>query len=445
MKALIKKLIPGFLIDGYYYIKAFLSALIFGFPSRKTSFIGVTGTKGKTTACYFIYKILENAGLKAGLISSLYVSDGAQLYKSPYPLSMPTVFQRDRLTLRVIKNKVQYIIQEVTSEGIKNKRHLFCNFLAAVILNLEPEHIEHHGSFKNYKNAKLELFKATAKLSLPKAFFVINADDINCQDFSLIGSGLKKIAVSLNANLTNKITPFNEILYPQKLNLKLGRTTFKLNKTNFTLYLEGSFNVYNALAAVGVARGLGIAFSNAAASLKKIKAIPGRFEVISPSARRNTPTVIIDYAHTPRSFEEVFKTALTYSQNSGKIIAVFGSAGGIRDKWKRPVIGKIAAKYADIIILTNEDPYNEEPTKILEDIYKGIIQTQKFKTKQLKISKILDRGQAIKTALTNASFRDVILLLGKGSEEVIHTKNGSIPWSDKKTVLHHLSTISILH
>lgn len=445
MKSLIKKLTPDFLINSYYYFKAFLSALIFGFPSLKVSFLAITGTKGKTTTCYLLYKMLKQAGLNTALISSLYVSDGKRIYKSPYTLSMPTVFQRDKFIRQAINNKVTYVVQEITSEGIKNKRHLFCKFLSAVILNLEPEHIEHHGGFENYKKAKLELFKITAKQSLSNAFFVINLDDENLKDFIQVGDKIKKIGVSLNNNLKNKNLDLSEIVSIQKLSFKLDRTTFKLGKTTFTLYLKGTFNLYNALLAISVAKQLGISFKKLAKTLKKIKTIAGRFEIIKSTTSLDKPTVIIDYAHTPRSFEEVFKTALPYCQNKGKIIAVFGSAGGIRDKWKRPLLGTIAARYAKTIILTTEDPYDEDPEKIIEDIYKGIIQTSNFNNNHLKVYKILDRSQAIKVALKLAYSKDVILLLGKGSEQVIHLKNRIIPWNDKKTVLHHLSTISILH
>ncbi len=443
IKTLIKNLLPNFLINIYYYLKAFFGAVFFGFPSKKVPFIGITGTKGKTTICYLIYRILIDAGFKTGLISSLYVSDGLKLYKSPYGLSMPTVFERDKLVKKMLYNKVDYVIQEVTSEGIKNKRHLFCNFFAAVISNLEPEHVEHHGSFENYKKAKLELFKIVSSKSLFSSFLVVNADDDNLRDFVLIKGKLKKIAVSLKTKTIP--LPYDICLSPKELKLNKDQTTFYCQKTIFKLHLGGVFNVYNVLIAIAVAKELGIALKNIAASIQKIKSVPGRLEIIQSSKKNNTPTVIIDYAHTPRSFEAVFNTAVAYRQDAGKIIAVFGSAGGTRDKWKRPVIGKIAAKYADIIILTNEDPYEENPESIIEHIYKGISSTKKFKTNNIKVYKILDRSQAIKKALEGTSYLDVVLLLGKGSEETIHIKNGTIPWSDKKVALHYLSTISILH
>jgi len=201
--------------------------------------------------------------------------------------------------------------------------------------------------------------------------------------------------------------------------------SFKVQNTKFNLQLIGEFNIYNALAAICVGLSQNVGLENCKKALEKITTMPGRMEVVVEKPFK----VIVDLAHTPDSYEEVFKAIKTMPYN--KIISVFGSAGGGRDKWKRPVLGKIAAENSDIVILTNEDPYDEDPSQILSQIKSGITNKQETIT---KIYEILDRREAIKKALELAEENDIVLLLGKGTEQLMIVGDSKIPWDDRKIV-----------
>jgi UDP-N-acetylmuramoyl-L-alanyl-D-glutamate--2,6-diaminopimelate ligase len=273
----------------------------------------------------------------------------------------------------------KFVVLEVTSEGIRQFRHKFINFDCAVFTNLTPEHIESHGGFGNYRNEKLKLFKAT------KSIHVINTDDENSKYFWDIPAK-QKIGFSIN----------------DKKNY------------DFSLNLIGDFNTLNALAAISVAKAYGIDFETCKKALEKAKGIAGRMEIISKN-----PMVIVDYAHTPEQLEAVYKTF-----KEEKLICVLGSCGGGRDKWKRPVLGKIAKKYCKEIIITNEDPYDENPTEIINQVAETAGQNAK---------KILDRKKAIETAIKLAKPSDVVIITGKGSEPWMCLENGKkIPWDDRK-------------
>lgn len=459
IKLFLKKIIPESLIELYYYIKAFFPAFAFGFPSKKIKFIAITGTKGKTTTAYILYKILKPQFKNLGLISSMYIDDGKNFYKNKFDLTMPTVFLREKLARKMLKNNVKYVIFEVTSEGIKNKRHLFANYIVCCILNLEPEHIEHHGSFEKYKNAKLELFKYSQKSFSgfdKEKIFLFNLDCKNLKDFiefSKNKKGIRTIGISTKKNLyefkdfaikriyslrnfalNSKSSIFSLYIYEKKNN----KFILKDKLRHIELNLPGKVNILNSIFSISIVYELNFDVKKAIKAFKDISCLEGRFEVLAKDTIKLNlpfPTIIIDYAHTPNSFREIFKEAKRFiKKNKGKIISVFGSAGGIRDKWKRPVLGKIASLYSDIIILTNEDPYWENEKKIIEDIYKGI-------TKTKKCFKIIDRKKAIKKALTLATPNDIVLILGKGAEDYIHSKNKLIPHNDKKITIKILKSL----
>ncbi|MBC7073868.1 UDP-N-acetylmuramoyl-L-alanyl-D-glutamate--2,6-diaminopimelate ligase, partial [Candidatus Parcubacteria bacterium] len=287
-----------------------------------------------------------------------------------------------------VKEGCQFAILEVTSEGIKQFRHCFLNFKVAVFTNLSPEHIEAHGSFEKYREAKLKLFLAT------KEIHVINCEDENAKYFL-------------------------EIPAKKKITFGLEKGDFNLKNTNLKINLPGNFNLYNALAAFSVAMALGIDEKMAKIALEEFRGIPGRMEkVISQPFK-----VIVDYAFTPNALEKVYQTL---KPKSSRLICVLGACGGGRDKWKRPILGEIAAKYCNEVIVTNEDPYDEDPLEIIEQVAAG--------TKG-KAKKILDRREAIREALKIAKSGDTIVITGKGCEPSICLAKGKkIPWDDRKVV-----------
>ena len=391
----IKRFIPKFALNIYHYKLALLGAFLFGFPGKNKSIkiIGITGTSGKSTTVDFITRILDEAGNKVASISSIRFKVGEKEWENKYKMTMPGRFVIQNFLRQATNAKCNYVVLEATSEGIKQYRHKFINFDTAVFTNLSKEHIESHGSFENYRNAKLKLFKTA------KNIHIINEDDANAKYFLDIPAK-NKIAFSIK-DVKNIQTTDDGIL-------------FQIQNTDFSIPLLGKFNIYNALAAISAAKAYGISLETCTNALVKVKAMPGRMEIVSEN-----PKIIVDYAHTPDQLEAVYK-----SFEGKNLVCVLGSCGGGRDKWKRPVLGEIAKKYCKEIIVTNEDPYDEDPIKIIEDVAKGA---------DGRAQKILDRREAIKTALKLATPYDTVVITGKGSEPWMCVENGKkIPWDDRK-------------
>lgn len=420
IKKIVKKITPSFLLSFYHYLLALTGAFWHRFPGRKITVIGVTGTKGKSTTVILAGKILEEAGYKVAWFTSATIKIGEKEWLNSFHMTMPGRFIIQRFLRRAVKAGCKFAILEVTSEGIKQCRHKFISFNTAVFTNLKPEHIEAHGSFENYRNAKLQLFKATKELH------IINLDDENSKYFSDLPTkekwffAIKNIKVDLCGNC--------KLLTPYDIKELQNGTTFKMRDIIFNLNLLGNFNIYNALAAISVGLSQGISLGICKSALEKVMVMPGRMEVIIEKPFK----IIVDLAHTPDSYEEVFKAVKSMPYN--RIISVFGSAGGGRDKWKRPVLGKIAVENSDIIILTNEDPYDENPLSILAEIESGFSQTPNSKLRIPKCEKILDRREAIKKALEIAKENDIVLILGKGTEQLMMVSGKKIPWDDRRIV-----------
>jgi UDP-N-acetylmuramoyl-L-alanyl-D-glutamate--2,6-diaminopimelate ligase len=399
MKEILKKFLPNFVLSFYHFILAFLGALIYGFPSKKLILIGVTGTNGKTTTTEMIASIFEKAGKKIALLNSIRFKIGEKEEINKLRMTMPGRFFIQRFLKKAVKESCEYAILEVTSEGIKQHRHRFLDFKVAVFTNLAPEHIEAHGSFEKYREAKGKFFQAT------KEIHVINVEDKNSDYF---------------------------LKFPAKRKITYGLKTGDINLENTKLKLKipGEFNLYNALAAISVAISQGIDKDFAIKVLEEFKGVPGRMEeVISKPFK-----VIVDYAFTPNALERVYQTLTSNIEprTSNKLICVLGSCGGGRDKWKRPVLGELAAKYCDEVIVTNEDPYDEDPWQIIEQVASG--------TKG-KARKILDRREAIREALKLAKEGDIVVITGKGCEPSIVIKGKKIPWDDRKVVREEFQKI----
>ncbi|KKR28674.1 MAG: UDP-N-acetylmuramoyl-L-alanyl-D-glutamate-2,6-diaminopimelate ligase [Candidatus Woesebacteria bacterium GW2011_GWA1_39_8] len=404
----IKKLIPksvfNFFAPYYHAGLAHLGSIFYSNPSKSLKVIGVTGTKGKSTTVYLISKIFESTGMPIAAIGSLGFKIKNKEWPNTLKMTMPGRFKLQKFFYEAKKAGCKYVVLEVTSEGIKQKRHLGINFDCAIFTNLHKEHLESHGSFENYYRAKQELFARTNNIH------VLNADDKNVELFSKFSS---------------KRTIFYGIeggdMKAQNLELKPDGASFEVYGTRFNINFGGRFNVLNCLAALSVAAMYGIDLPKTKPVLEGIKNIPGRMEFV----QKEPFGVVVDYAHTPDSLEAVYKTL---KKDSHKLICVLGAAGGGRDKWKRPEFGRIAGEYCDEIILTDEDPYEENPEKIIKEVASGIKPGR-------QVVKILDRKEAIKTALDKAEKGDIVVITGKGSEISMAIAGGKkIPWSDKEIV-----------
>lgn len=403
-----RKLIPRpvfeFFQPWYHGILALSGAVIFGRPSQKLKVIGVTGSKGKSTTIFLITKFLEEAGYKVAAIGSLGYKIGDREWPNTLKMTMPGRWKIQKFLAQALRAGCRFVVLEVTSEGIKQKRHWGIKFDAAVFTNLEKEHIESHGSFEKYYREKQRLFERT------KNIHILNADSEYVDLFSKF-QAKKKVFYS----------------FPPR----------EHSEIKFHAHLIGDFNFHNILAAAAIVSEYGVSNETIQKALDRIKIIPGRMEFIDEGQEFK---IVVDYAHTPGSLEAVYKTLKespstslgTSTQMRRRLICVLGAAGGGRDKWKRPVLGEIAEKYCDSIILTNEDPYDEPPEKIIEDVAAGI------KNKD-KLDIIIDRRKAIKNALTRAAKNDIVVITGKGSETSIAVAKGKkIPWSDKSVILEEL-------
>jgi UDP-N-acetylmuramoyl-L-alanyl-D-glutamate--2,6-diaminopimelate ligase len=426
MKKLLKKLLPGFVFSFYHWFLALSGALFYGFPSKKIKVIGVTGTNGKSTVVFLTSKILEGLGYNVASVSSIQFKVKSKVWPNNLKMTMPGRLNLQSFISRVVKAECDYIILEVTSEGIKQSRHKFIDFNSAVFTNLTKEHIESHGSFENYKKAKAKLFESLG--SDGKA--IINLDDPNA-DYFLKSSKAKKWGYTLKNKKTSKknlslgAIEDNKVISAKNLNLKTNGVGFEVEDIAFNLGLLGKFNAYNALAAASAAVAEGLSLEEIKKELEQIESIPGRLELVSKE-----PVVIVDYAHTPDALRKVYQTLAGIKQSDAKLIAVLGSAGGGRDKWKRPEMGKISSDYCDYFILTNEDPYDEDPEEILKDIEKG------FKDAGgVQYEKIIDREKAVKKAISLADKNDIVIITGKGCEPWMCIEEGKkIKWDDREIV-----------
>ncbi len=427
MKNFIRKFLPDFILDWYHFLWAFLSAVIFGFPSRKLKVIGVTGTKGKSTVVMMIGRILEEAGFKVGWSSSLSFKVGDREWNNPYHMTMPGRFFLQKLLRQMVNSGSQYAILEITSEGIKQYRHKFIDFDGAIFTNLAPEHIEAHGSLEKYREAKLELFKELEKSSKKNKFIVANLDDENSKYFLNFNSHIKKYGFTMKEANVDGVQKFAA----REIKIARDGSEFLIGSQNYRLNLLGEFNLQNTLAAVSACVAQGVSSEKIAQAISKIKSIPGRLEYINEGQEFS---VVVDLAHTPDSFKNILQ--FLRGETRGNLICVFGSAGGGRDKWKRPVLAKIAAQYCQQIILTNEDPYDENPEKILSDLEQGLIKAD-FKN----YKKIPDRREAIHWAFLQAKASDTVAILGKGNEQTMIFAEKKIPWDDRQVVREELKKL----
>lgn len=424
LKELIKKFIPQFLLNFYHWCWALGTAIFYWFPSQKMIVIGITGTQGKSTVVYLAGKILEEAGYKVGWISSLTLKVGEKEWLNPYHMTMPGRGFIQKMLRQMAMAGCRYALLEVTSEGIKQYRHSFINFSGAVFTNLAPEHIQAHGSYEKYRAIKGKLFKAVAKRK--DSFGVYNLDDKEAGYF-LKFPVAKKYGCSIKSQIpspTGLVTKFQI----QNLKLTPDGSEFVIDGQKFDLKLLGEFNAYNAAAAIMAGLSQNVSLETAQRALEKVKSIPGRLEMIDEG---QDFMVVVDLAHTPDSFEKVFQ--LFKNLLHRKIISVFGSAGGGRDKWKRPKLGEIASKYSDRIIICNEDPYYENPKEIIDEIAAGC-QNENFEM-------ILDRRKAIARGLSLAEKGDLVLVLGKGTEQTYVIGSKKYPWDDRRVVKEELGKL----
>lgn len=411
--------LPG-VRNTYHFLWAWAGARWHKHPSRRMFVIGVTGTKGKTTTLELINAILEEAGKNTALLSSLRVKVGGESRKNETGNSMPGRAYLQHFLKDAQDAGCRYALIEVTSQGVALHRHRFIDWNMGIITNLAPEHLEAHGSFENYREAKLDFLKFVV-LKGGKIF--LNRDD---EHFPFFESAL---ADKYGAARSEKTVAYSREDDWLRNHLPRVRSLRATSEGSVPKFLLSDFNEANIAVAVAVARELGIGDKVIEDALMMFRGVAGRMEFVAAGPY----TAIVDYAHTPDSLEAAYRAAKPEPNprySDPRLICVLGAAGGGRDRWKRPEFGRIAAEYCDEIILTDEDPYDEEPAEIIKEIRSGILAGD---PDLANVHEVLDRREAIRLAVSLMHPGDIVIGTGKGSEDWIHVSGGKkIPWNERR-------------
>ncbi len=424
-KSLIKSITPKPLLQAYHWCLAWFATRYYQSPSEKMVIIGITGTSGKSTTAELTYHILKSTGHKVGLASGIRFDDGITSVPNNTKMTMVGRFQLQRLLRRMVDNGCHYAVVEVTSLGISQYRHLGIHFDLVLITNFWSEHDTAHGGLENYKQAKAELFRHLMRQPvklLPGAprerIAITNMDDANYPFFSSLPAD-HKLSFSLHQTGDDVITAENIAVTTQG-------SDFTVQHQNFHTNLLGEHNVYNALAAITIGVALELPLVDCATALSQVHDVPGRLERIEAG---QDFTVIIDYAFEPGAMKKLYAVIKDLPHN--KIIHVLGTTGGGRDAQRGGILGGMAADFADYVVATDEDPYDDEPMSLIQRVVTGAQNHGKELDKNLFVK--VARLDGITKAIDLAQTGDIVLITGKGSEGAMVVANGrKIPWDDRE-------------
>lgn len=413
LRSLLQRILPRkayrALLVPYHFLFVLLAALYYRFPAREMKVIAVTGTKGKSSVTEMLFHVLHHAGLPTTVAGTIGFRILDEERPNLYKMTMPGRGFIQRFLREAYDKGARYAVVEVTSESTLQFRHFFLYMNALIFTNLQKEHIESHGSFEKYAAAKLNIGRALARSPKRPRAMMANADNPHSAPY---------MELPVEEHLPFSYTDASDV------ELSPGAAAFTYKGIRFSLRLPGSFSIMNALAVIKAAEFLGVSLEDASAALAAMERIPGRTERIEEGQDFQ---VVVDYAHTPDSL------AALYSAYPTRKICVLGNTGGGRDTWKRPEMGAIADKECDVVILTDEDPYDEDPEKIVREMAEGMTRSPKI---------IMDRREAIRAALSEAEAGDAVLITGKGTDPYIMRAGGAKePWSDAQVVLEELAKL----
>lgn len=446
LKQRIKKIIPVSMLNRYHYTLARLANFLYRNPSSKLVVIGVTGTNGKSTTVQFIGRILEHAGARVGWTGTASFKVADAEWTNDKKMTMLGRFETQKLLSQMVKTGCSYAIIETSSQGIVQSRHIGINYDVAVFTNLTPEHIEAHGGFEPYKLAKKQLFVKTKHARRKKIqgqvfekTAVVNLMDPFAAEFLAVGLdrsfgfGIDPVPFQENEDRPMSIVPViaEDVVYAP------NSTGFMLAGLHWHANLVGRFYLENVLAAVSTCRALGLDWTTLRDAVSHLESVPGRLERIDEG---QSFSVIVDYAYEPAALHAIYESVKLFAHK--KIIHVVGSAGGGRDVARREILGAMSAEYDDVVIVTNEDPYDDDPQEIIDMIADAAV--AHGKKDDADLFRIFDRGEAIDFAVKLARPGDLVLITGKGSEPVMAVANGKkIPWDDRVAARESLHRMSI--
>lgn len=393
----------------------FISANFYDHPSKKLKIIGVTGTNGKTTISILLYDLFSKLGSRVALISTIYIKIIDKVFSNNY--TTPNVIIINKYLKKAVEKKCEYAFIEISSHGIKQKRISGIFFLGGIFTNITHEHLDYHKKFKDYILTKCNFFKSLSK----KSFSLINIDDNNFSFFWKNIKNSKKISYSINKSSNYKA---------RVLEQSFEGTKILINNYEFWTPLIGIFNVYNLLAVYSTSLILGNNYLETLIMMSKLNPLIGRFQQIL--SKKEGIRIIIDYAHNPNSLQNVLNTIYEIKKEKEQIICLIG-CGGNRDKAKRPIMTQIACDKAYKIIITSDNPRNEDPDKIIDDMEIGLSDYDKK-----KILRITNRNEAIKNIILSAKKNDIILISGKGHENYQEIKGIKTKFNDMETVKKYL-------
>ena len=392
-----------------------LTSAWYDFPTRKLKVIGVTGTDGKTTTVNLIYSILEAAGKRVGMVSTVSAKIGEKFYETGLHTTTPEPRELWKFLHLMVEKGCEHAVLEVTSHALDQERVAGIDFEISVLTNISPEHLDYHKNFKDYLATKLKLLEK-AKLA------VVNKDDPSYDQIKFLP--LKVVTYGIKSDADFKA---------ESIRVASRGTSFRVGERVFETALLGKYNVYNILAAIAATRSLGIDWGSIKKGIENLRALPGRFEKIENDHGLN---IVIDFAHTPNALEKVLKLCSKLKASGSRLIVVFGCAGE-RDRQKRPKMGEIAGRLADFVVLTVEDPRTENVDDIIEEIARGCGEANGVEDRTF--FKISDRQEAINFAIQKlARAGDWVLLCGKGHEKSMCFGEKEYSWSECGAVMKAL-------
>jgi UDP-N-acetylmuramoyl-L-alanyl-D-glutamate--2,6-diaminopimelate ligase len=415
--------VPVVLVPDGREALAFLAAALHDFPARKLRVIGITGTDGKTTTTNLIWSVLQTAGYHAGLITTVNAVIGETVRDTGLHTTTPDSPDVQAYLAQMVEAGAEYAVLEATSHGLAQHRVAACDFDVAIVTNITHEHLDFHGSFEEYREAKASLFRglttSARKPGVPKVA-VLNADDSSFEYLKDIPAD-QQLTYAVNRRADVWATDVQMDWWGSSFTALTSQGSFQVQTR-----MPGVFNVYNALAATAVALSQGVAVEDIREGIQAVEQVTGRMERVDAGQPFG---VMIDFAHTPNSLRSALEAAR--GMTTGHIIAVFGCAG-LRDREKRSAMGEIAGRLADRIVITAEDPRTEDLGEIMGQIAAGAAKTGRREDVDYWL--VGDRGEAIQFAVDMAGEGDLVLVTGKGHEQSMCFGTTEHPWSDHDAV-----------